>query len=172
MRLALLALALAALACGASDARRCPGQPIGTLAFRGTSLADPDPAKAPLTCFVPAGTIAEFTATVTVDPGHATAWLCPEPRLSSALQGTLVGDALDVTSGPRDGALVTSCAANCAATMQERVTGTVTRGASGEVVGFQGRLDAAMTAVKPEDCGACGASCAVTYTVVAPPPAP
>ncbi len=162
-RLLSLSSALGVLACRPSDAGRCPGQPLAVLAFAATSGASD-------ACGVAAGTAIPFTATLTVDPGGSAAWLCTEKRLSAPLQGTLEGDHLHASLVPEGaGAVIAACGSNCAASVTEIVDGTVIR-SGGAVTGFDGTLEDDVAAATPGTCGACGDACAVTYTLVSPPP--
>ncbi len=168
VRLLLLAAVLAG--CGRSNEPRCRGLALATFTFQAalpdpTLLSDPglacgfDPSSAPLS---------PFTATVAVDPGGGTAaWLCTGRPLAEPLEGTLVGDALDVSLS-NTGAVLTQCADGCAVGASERVTGTLLRGPDGTPMGFTGRLLETFTAVSAAACGACGAGCDVAYPLVAP----
>ncbi len=187
----LLALAATLAACG-SKGSPCPGRQLATFTFRtATASATCGAASAP--CGVAFPSLAPFSATVTVDATGTVAWLCTGRPLAEPLEGTLTGDALDVSypaaSAAGVPAVLAACGAACAVTLRERVAGTILRGSGGEVVGFTGSLaDTADTAgaasCGPCDasCGTCDASCAtcvascgtcgtpavVTYPLVAP----
>jgi hypothetical protein len=163
-----LLAALAALAaCGVPAAPEpCPGDPLARLVLRATVVEG-------AACAAAAGVVgAEPIAAFVSYTGAASAALCLDRALAAPLTGTRAGDAIEVATPARPAA-APDC--GCAVQVVERVTGTVTRGAGGEVTGFSGELvnelapaDGAASCVPSGVAAACPVPCTARWTLAAP----
>jgi hypothetical protein len=171
-----LALALAVLGAGCTeDPPRCPGRSEGAFLLQATRTAVTCASGAPATAqglddLYPRG----FTATVTVSfaADGAGAAICTLRRTSEPLTGTRQGDQVSVAL-ETGGAVLEACAATCAVTMRQEITGTLARDAgSGLATGFSGTLVDTATAAAGVDCAPCTPPCSATYALAPAPGAP
>jgi hypothetical protein len=171
-----VALALAALAAGcAEDQPRCPGRAEGAFLLQATRTAVACVAGAPATpgglddLYPPAFT---FAVTVAFAGDGTGAAMCTLRRTSEPLTGTHQGDEVAVAL-ETGGAVLAACAATCAVTVRQEITGTLARDAgTGLATGFDGTLVDAATAAAGAGCGPCTPPCSATYALALPPAAP
>jgi len=171
-----LALSLAALGPGCSeDPPRCPGRAEGAFLLQATRTAVTCAAGAPATArglddlYPPDFT---FTVTVSFTDDGAGAAMCTLRRSSEPLTGTRQGDQVSVAL-ETGGAVLGACAATCAVTMRQAISGTLARDAgSGRATGFSGTLVDTATAAAGVDCTPCTPPCSATYALAPAPGAP
>ncbi len=163
----LLPVALLAAGCSAAGPG-CPGQPVATLQFQ-AALAGSSCGGAPSAAYanqLPASFA--FSATLAYAAQGSAAALCTGRVDSSPLVGTRSGDAISVLVDTSQAALA-GCSSTCAVSVEQLVTGTLSRDAAGTPTGFTGTLVETDTAAPGADCAPCTSPCQATWTLAATP---